>query len=322
MARIRDALRKADFLRGQSTQAVLSLCPAQSLSESEGEEVPFIEVGGKNQPLLASASVLAATPPLPPAKSIPVEPARTNPVTVQALVTPTRLEPVRVTFQPLGGECRSPRPPVERFAPELVVFHQPAHPASAGFRHAAAEIAAQLPVGPPQVLLFTAATPRIDTAITLVNIALAQSERGPAPQVVVDANVRQPALAYLLGLPQVPGLCEVLTGTILLPRALQETGLPDLHVLTAGKSPDSPTSLAVAEAWRAVLRHLRLRYERVLIAAPHWDGRPELVALGSACDAVYLVAAQNDADTAQVTELCQLIPQQGIRLRGCIHVAA
>ena len=69
---------------------------------------------------------------------------------------------------------------------------------------------------------------------------------------------------------------------------------------------------------RSVLRHLRDRFDLVLVDAAPWDGRPEVVTLGSFCDAVYLVLRQNDAETPLVQELRQLIPQQGSRLRGCI----
>jgi Mrp family chromosome partitioning ATPase len=69
---------------------------------------------------------------------------------------------------------------------------------------------------------------------------------------------------------------------------------------------------------RAVLGHLRGRFDLVLVDAMPWDGRPDVVALGACCDAVYLVVRQEDAPKPEVADLFQIIPQQGSRLCGCI----
>src|SRR5262249_31622974 len=112
---------------------------------------------------------------------------------------------------------------------------------------------------------------------------------------------------------------DVLTGNYSLHRAVRETGLENLFALTAGKPQESERNLLAGQAMRSVLRHLRSRYEWVLVAAACWDGRPDVVALGSACDAVYLVLPETAANTPVIEDLLELIPQQGSQLRGCIY---
>ena len=56
----------------------------------------------------------------------------------------------------------------------------------------------------------------------------------------------------------------------------------------------------------------------VVVDGPSWDGRPEVVALALACDAVYLVLPDAEAESREADSLCQLIPEQGARLAGCI----
>ena len=130
--------------------------------------------------------------------------------------------------------------------------------------------------------------------------------------------MRRPAIAKRLGLPLAPGLHEVLAGTTSLQRALQETGQLNLQALTAGEMTAPGSSRLAGEAMRSVLRHLRSRFDLALVDTLPWDGRPDVVALGSYCDSVYLVVRQADAQKPEITELLQLIPQQGSRLRGCI----
>jgi Mrp family chromosome partitioning ATPase len=69
---------------------------------------------------------------------------------------------------------------------------------------------------------------------------------------------------------------------------------------------------------RPVLQLLRERFDLVLVDAPCWDGRSEVVALGSACDALYLVLPEAEAEAAEVEEWVRSIIQQGGRPRGCI----
>jgi Mrp family chromosome partitioning ATPase len=136
--------------------------------------------------------------------------------------------------------------------------------------------------------------------------------------IVVDAHPRRPAVAERLGLPAAPGLAEVLAGTLSLQRAVQETGLTNLRALTAGQPRPAGSTRLAGEAMRAVLRHLRQRYDLVLVDGPVWDGRPDVLTLGSASDALYVVLRQSDAGTPVADDLVEVIPQYGCPLRGCV----
>jgi Mrp family chromosome partitioning ATPase len=287
----------------------------------EEEEIPFIEVGGGPHTMRASASVLASVEETATQKNPPNGEERRVLARQDASVPATSGAEIRlsgVTFYPLPSEVPALRPAPERFAPELVALHHPEHPVSDQYRSLVAHLEAQLPAGQSQVLLFTAPKPQTETTTVLLNIAITRARQGNARVVLVDARLRQPTIAGRLGLPPVPGLREVLAGTISLQRAVQETGQANLKALTAGKGGDGCTGILASEAMRAVLRHLRVRFDWVLVDAPCWDGRPEVVALGSACDAVYLVLPEAEVETAEIADLLEIISQQGSCLRGCV----
>jgi Mrp family chromosome partitioning ATPase len=206
----------------------------------------------------------------------------------------------------------------DRFAPELIAFHEPDHPVSEQYRALLAGIEAQLPAGWPQVLLITAPAPRAGTTTVLLNLALTRSLEKGARVAAVDANLTRPAIADRLGLPVAPGLREILQGSISPQRALRQTGLNSFCALTAGQTSDADSTLLGGDPMRALVRYLRGRFDVVFVDAPCWDGHPELVALASLCDAVYLVLPQTASELPEVKDLVQMIPQQGGRLRGCI----
>src|SRR5262249_26850295 len=131
---------------------------------------------------------------------------------------------------------------------------------------------------------------------------------------VVDANRHQPAVAERLGLPEVPGLAEVLTGRVALGQVLQETGQANLVALSAGAA-----GLAVrlaGESTRALLRQLRERFDLVLIDTPCWPSEPALLPLAGLCEAVYLVSPETEADLPETIHLVQELTEQGVPLRG------
>jgi Mrp family chromosome partitioning ATPase len=286
--------------------------PALPEDVESGEEVPFIEVGGPRSTTEASPRVLAASGKAT-AKTT-VQGPRLRPVALPTLGD-TLVRVMTVVFRRLPEELVPASPAHRRFAPELIAFHRSEHPVSEQYRSLAGSIAAQLSAGRSQVVLFTALTPEAGTTTVLLNTAITYARQGGLRVAVVDANLRRPAIARRLGLPEAPGLGDFLAGTATLAQAMQETGQPNLLALTAGTA---PVQRPLGDAVRPALRQLRERFDLVLVDAPCWDGRPEMVALSSACDVVYLVLPDAEADTPDTQAWLHLLPQQGTPLRGCI----
>jgi Mrp family chromosome partitioning ATPase len=195
----------------------------------------------------------------------------------------------------------------------LIAFHQPDHPVSEQYRTLAAEIARQLPGTQPRVLLFTGAANGVGTSTVLLNLAMTLA-RQDAKVTVVDAHTARPALAARLGLPDGPGLREVLAGQVPPAWCLQETAHPNLMVLpsgTSGKRKDGVEASAILEA-------LRERSDCVLLDAGPWSDTAPLADLASGSDAVYLVLKQDSATSPDVTALQEEILSETGRLRGCV----
>jgi Mrp family chromosome partitioning ATPase len=285
------------------------------------EEIPFIEVGGKNTPIEASASVRAATGEAK-AKRKPSSQPSSQERNASAETAKPGLTITGLSFSPLPAARTTLPPASERFAAGLVTFHEPEHPVSLQYRALAEALRAQLPAREPHALLFAATVAWVDTASVVLNLAISLSQQPETRVVTVDADLHRPAIAAELGIASAPGLADVVSGKVALKRAIQETGHENLFALTAGKFSDDENKPLAGEAMRSVLRHLRNQFNWALVAAPCWDGRPDVVALGAICDAVYLLVPEREADSSATKDLIALISQQGSRLRGCIHLRA
>jgi Mrp family chromosome partitioning ATPase len=272
----------------------------------EEAEVPFIEVGA-HQWFEASPGVLATT-----GARDRAEPGGEAAVALAApprRPAPRRAEPQKVFLR----EVR-PTPPA-RFAGELVALHVPDHPVSQQYRDLIGEMLRRAEVS--RAILLTAARSEAGTTTTLLNLAASAAHLGRSV-VTVDANLRRPGIAERLGLPEAPGLRELLAGVATVEQAARATILPRLCAIAAGLKPAAAVPSLPAEAMRALLARLRERFELVLVDAASWDGRPEIAALGRACDAVYLVLPEAEGESREAASLAQLIPEQGACLAGCI----
>ncbi len=296
MGRMMDVLRLAEVKRDDEPAPGAE--DEHFVSDFANEEVPFIEVGPARS-MEASSAVLAA----PRLRLAPRPPADAGPV----------LDPGPQPEPPPVGVCLRPLPaglgllpPEQRFARELIAFHQPEHPAGAEYRTVAAALRQE------RVLLCAGAAPGSGTTSAVLNLAVCLAGAEGLRVVVVDADEARPAVAERLGLRGAPGLAEVLDGSESLDRALQETGLARLAALTAGHRDAERALFPLAEMCRPVLRLLRDRFDVVLIDGGSGDG------LGRACDAAYLVVPHALADAPATLERARALLGKGAPLRGCI----
>jgi Mrp family chromosome partitioning ATPase len=296
MGRMLDALKKAE---GKRLAVHLEEPPLNAVwpEDEEANDIPFVEVGGPK---------LADPAPEPAHQS---EPALVIP---SATATPGWMS---VAFRPVGlPVVTEPQPGA--LAAELLTWHQPAHPISEQYRALADSLLATVPVESPRVLLFTGSAPGAGVTTVLLNTAITLAREG-LRVAVVDAHPKQAAIARRLGLSDAPGLRDVLAGSWSLDHALRKTPVANLQALTSG-SGEAGATRGAAEKMRQVLGQLRGRCDVVLVDGPVWDGRPEIIALACACDAVYLCIPEAEQESSRARALLDVIPEQGGTLRGCI----
>src|SRR5262245_58390860 len=198
--------------------------------ESE-EEVPVIEVGGPCKTMEASPQVLAARADLG-LKSPAGSAGSSLHFVARPPASETPAPPAAVVFRPLPTEPAPRTPAARRLAPELIAFHQAEHPVSEEYRAMVDSMAGQLSAERPQVVLFTALAPEVDTTTVVLNVAITFARQGKLRVAVVDGNLRRPALGRQLGLPESPGIREFLAGNATLAQAVRQTVQPNLFALT------------------------------------------------------------------------------------------
>jgi polysaccharide biosynthesis transport protein len=136
--------------------------------------------------------------------------------------------------------------------------------------------------------------------------------RAGTKTLLIDGDLRRGRIADLLGIPQTPGLMEVLLGDNDLNEAIHSTSLETLDVLTGGRRGADPTELLTV-SFPLVLSELEQTYETVVIdstpVVPISDAR----IMGRFADAVVLVASAGSATRRQVRTAIERLSLISIR---------
>jgi capsular exopolysaccharide synthesis family protein len=170
-----------------------------------------------------------------------------------------------------------------------------------------------------KVIMFTSASDDEGISTTVANLAVALTRAGQHV-VVVDANMRRPALGGFFGLDDRMGVSDILSGHSQLGDALTivdvsrehplETsangaggGAGLLEVLPAGPIPGDAAELLDSRSMTELLRELRTRADVVLVDAPPMLPVTDAMVLGTKVDAVVVVARARLASRPQLVAL-------------------
>lgn len=140
-------------------------------------------------------------------------------------------------------------------------------------------------------VLVTSSIPGEGKSTTAVNLATVLAESGMRV-LLVDADLRRPVIASLLGLEGSVGLTTVLTGRVPLDEAVQPVvHAPGLHVLASGVLPPNPSELLASAVMERTLSEAKAEYDIVVIDSPPLVSVSDAGALATLVSGTLLVAS-------------------------------
>jgi receptor protein-tyrosine kinase len=142
----------------------------------------------------------------------------------------------------------------------------------------------------PRLIVVTSPGPGDGKSVTAINSAAALSLKSESRVLLLDGDLRKSAMDRLLGLPESPGLSEVLVGAAMLEDAIVRTReFPNLYILGAGKASVNPVELLDSSVWRGVCSRLREQFRYVVVDSPPVGAVADYELIQEACDGVILV---------------------------------
>ena len=118
-----------------------------------------------------------------------------------------------------------------------------------------------------KVVMITSSFPGEGKTTIAANLALTFAQSGNRV-LLVDCDLRRPALHKIFEHSRNPGVTEVLAADVPLAKALHTTGIDNIALLTAGTIPPNPAELLCSDSMRDLLARLRASYDMVILDAP------------------------------------------------------
>ena len=139
------------------------------------------------------------------------------------------------------------------------------------------------------VILLTSPGRGEGKTLTAANLALTMAQDYQRRICLVDADMRHPQLHRLFGLPDGPGLSDVLTGRVTLEDALISLDEQQITILPAGRGHSRPAELLGTTTMRLTIETLRSQFDRVVVDSPATAPLADVGILTPLVDSVLLV---------------------------------
>ncbi len=117
--------------------------------------------------------------------------------------------------------------------------------------------------------VFVVSSPSVSEgkSLTTANLGISFAQGGHKT-LIIDCDLRKTVQHKHFDLDRKPGLTNYMYDEMTLGEVIRETGVPNLHIITGGKSPSNPAELLASQKMTDMLKEMREKYDFVLIDTP------------------------------------------------------
>jgi capsular exopolysaccharide synthesis family protein len=203
-------------------------------------------------------------------------------------------------------------------SPTLVTYARPQSEAAEAYRALRTSILLSSFGAPPKVILVTSAMPQEGKTTVSANSALVLAQRG-SRVLLVDADLRRPAIGKLFGIRSRGGLSTLISGSdkvedVVLPCP----EVPNLWILPAGPIPPQPAELLGSAVMKDHITRWRNEFDHIIVDTPPCLSVTDAVLLSPEADRVILVARSGKTTKAALRHACDVLLQVNARVMGIV----
>lgn len=206
--------------------------------------------------------------------------------------------------------------------PQLITLTDPRSPAAEAYRTLRTNLTFASLDQPIETLVVTSPAPGGGKSIVVANLAVTMAQ-GEHRTILVDADLRRPALHEIFGISNERGLTTMFVD----PQAqanppLLDVGVENLWLLPSGPLPPNPADLLGSRRMEKIIATIRSRADILLFDAPPVITVTDAAVLGMKMDGVLLVivAGRTRRDDAQRAK--ELLERAHVRIVGAVLTGA
>ena len=221
----------------------------------------------------------------------------------------------------LSQQFHYPFAPDERrgINPELVTSSQPFSKQAEAFRAIRSQLMMGVfsPVEPKRALTVISADRGDGKTFFVANLGVALAQLG-GRTLVVDADLRNPRLHQLFGIPNVSGLSAILSGRQEENAIFQAPDVPSLYIMPVGVTPPNPLELIERPAFRLLMAELLRKFDYVVVDTPAASLGSDAAVITSKCGAALAIARKDRTQVARLKDLSEAVTAAAVKLAGVI----
>lgn len=201
---------------------------------------------------------------------------------------------------------------------KVVVYHNPNSTIAEQFRVIRTHICSSEKSCNVRTFAVTSPNNGEGKTVTAVNLSVVMAQDFGKPVLLIDCNMRKPAVDSLLGLGGSKGLSDVLSGSLQLKEALAKTEITNLTVLPAGQMSVNPNELLASDKMKAVLAEARPQFEAIVLDTPAVIPYADPRILGKLVDGIILVVRAGRTRREVVARAESVLKSVGVNILGYV----
>ena len=207
---------------------------------------------------------------------------------------------------------------VEREGLPMIVALDPLDPAAEAYRNLRMNLMFMSTDDEPiQTIIFSSAGPSEGKSTTAVNFAVMLAQQGQRV-LLIDADLRRPALHQAMDVLREPGLTNLLVGDADAREAIRPNVLPNLDMLPSGPFPPNPSELLNSKNMQRLLEEFEGKYSYVIIDSPPVLAVTDAAVLGAHTDGMVLVLRSGETEQRAAERSVDQLRRVGVRLFGAV----
>jgi len=199
----------------------------------------------------------------------------------------------------------------------IVLVDKPVSPDSEAFRDLRTSLDFVKAGKGVRKLLITSCGPQEGKSTTAANLSVAEARTG-RKVLLVDCDLRRPALHKAFGLSKQPGFTELVAGRATMDEAIYETIEPNLFLLPSGHLPHNPAELVGAASASSFFDTLLSRFDMIIVDAPPVALVTDAMVMAPSMDTVLLVARAGEVHTKVVATVWHKMERTGCHMAGAV----
>lgn len=170
-------------------------------------------------------------------------------------------------------------------------------------------------------IVFSSSVPGEGKSTVSVNTAISLAQVD-SRVLLIDCDLRKPTVQRFFGVPNTPGLTNLLGGMNTLEQVMMDTRYPSLKLICSGTSVPNPSELLASQQMQDLLSSLEEQFDYIIFDTPPINVVSDALPLVKTSDGVVLVVREKVSDFVEIDKVVDSLRMIDAKILGFVYNGA